>query len=109
MEIDLVSELLPSGGFEGKVTAMGMFSRWFFAIPTSNQDAKTFPKVILNTMTNLAYLLTILISDERSTIVSQVNKEAINTRANKWGAWTISRVNETSVEDWNRRPTIIVA
>ena len=45
MHIDLVPELPPSGGYENIVTAMDVFSRYLFAYPTSNQDAKTFAKV----------------------------------------------------------------
>ena len=41
MQIDLVPELPPSGGYENFVTAMDVFSRSLFAYPTSNQDAKT--------------------------------------------------------------------
>ena len=40
MQSDLTPGLPPSGGFENIVTAMDVFSRYFFAYPTSNQDAK---------------------------------------------------------------------
>ena len=36
MQIDLVPELPPSGGYENLVTAMDVFSRYLFAYPTSN-------------------------------------------------------------------------
>ena len=45
MQIDLVPELPPSGGYENIVTAMDVFSRCLFAYPTSNQVAKTIAKV----------------------------------------------------------------
>ena len=45
MQIDLVPEFPPSGGYENIVTAMDVFSRYLFAYPTSNQDAKTIAKV----------------------------------------------------------------
>ena len=48
MQIDLVPGLPPSGGYENIVTAMDVFSRYLFAHPTSNQDAKTIAKVIIN-------------------------------------------------------------
>ena len=51
MQIDLVPELPPSGGNENIVTAMDVFSRYLFAYPTSNQDAKTIAKVLINIMT----------------------------------------------------------
>ena len=44
MQIDLVPELPPSGGYENIVTAMDVFSGFLFAYPTSNQDAKTIDK-----------------------------------------------------------------
>ena len=64
MQIDLVPELPPSGGYENIVTAMDVFSCYSFAYPTSNQDAKTFAKVLVNIMTKHAYLPTTLISDK---------------------------------------------
>ena len=64
MQINLVPELPPSGGYENIVTAMDVFSRYLFAYPTANQDAKTFAKVLSNIMTKHAYLPTTLISDK---------------------------------------------
>ena len=75
MQIDLVPELLPSGGYENIVTAMGVFSRYSFAYPTSNQDAKTIAKVLINIMTKRAYLPTTLISDKGTAFVSHVIEE----------------------------------
>ena len=62
MQIELVPELPPSGGYENIVTAMDVFSRYLFPYPTSNQDAKTIAKVLINIMTKHAYLPTTLIS-----------------------------------------------
>ena len=64
IQIDLVPELPPSGGYENIVTAMDVFSRYLFAYPTANQDAKTIAKVLINIMTKHAYLPTTLISDK---------------------------------------------
>ena len=75
MQIDLVPELPPSGGYENIVTAMDVFSRYLFAYPTSNQDAKTIAKVLINIMTKHAYLPTTLISDKGTAFMSHVNKE----------------------------------
>ena len=44
MQIDLVPELPPSGGYEDIVTTMDVFSRNVFAYPTSSQDAKNDSK-----------------------------------------------------------------
>ena len=64
MQIDLVPELPPSGGFTNIVTAMDVFSRYLFAYPTSNQDATTIAKVLINIITKHTYLPTTLISDK---------------------------------------------
>ena len=74
-QIDLVPELPPSCGYETIVTAMDVFSRYLFAYPTSNQDAKIIDKVIINIMTKHAYLQTTLISNECTAFMSHVNKE----------------------------------
>ena len=75
MQIDLVPGLPPSGGYENIVTAMDIFSRYLFAYPTSNQDATTIAKVIINIMTKHAYLPTTLISDKGTAFTSHVTKE----------------------------------
>ena len=75
MQIDLVPELPPSGGYENIVTAMDVFCRYFFAYPTSNQDAKTIANVLIIIMTMHAYLPTTLISDKGTAFLSHVNKE----------------------------------
>ena len=75
MQIDLVPELPPSGGYENIVTAMDVLSRFLFAYPISNQDAKTIAKVLINIMTKHAYLPTTLISDKGTAFMSHVIKE----------------------------------
>ena len=75
MQLDLVPELTPSGGYENIVTAMDMFSRFLLAYPTCSQDAETSAKVIINIKTKHAYLPTTIISDKRSVFMSQVIKE----------------------------------
>ena len=75
MQIELVPGLPPSGGYENIVTAMDVFSRYLFAYPTSNQDAKTVDKVITNIITKHAYLPTTLISYKGTAFSSHVIKE----------------------------------
>ena len=75
MHIDLVPGLPPSGGYENIVTAIDVFSRYLFAYPTSNRDAKTVAKVIFNILTKHAYLPTTLISDKGTAFTSIVIKE----------------------------------
>ena len=75
MQIDLLPELPPFGGYENFVTAMDVFSRYLFAYPTSNQDANTIAKVLINIKTKHAYLPTTLISDKGTAFMSHVIKE----------------------------------
>ena len=75
MQIELVPGLPPSGGYENIMTAIDMFSRYLFAYPTSNQDAKTVAKMINNIMTEHAYLPTTLFSDKGTAFISHVNKQ----------------------------------
>ena len=76
MQIGLVPGLPPSGGYQNIVTAMDVFSRYLFAYPTSNQDAKsTIAKVIINIMTEHGYLPTTPISDKGTAFTSHVIKE----------------------------------
>ena len=75
MQLGLVPELPPSGGYENIVTTMDVFSRYFFAYLTSSQGAKTIARVIINIMTKLAYLPTTIISDKGSVFMSQVINE----------------------------------
>ena len=75
MQIDLVPEVPPSGGYQNFVTAKDMFSRYLFAYPTSNQHSKTIARVIINIMTKHPYLPTTLISDQGTAFMSHVIKE----------------------------------
>ena len=74
MQNDLVPGLPPSGGFENIFRAIDVFSRCLFVYPTSNQDAKTVAKVIINIMTKHAYLPTTLISDKGTSFMSHAIK-----------------------------------
>ena len=75
MQTDLVPGLPPSGDFKNIVTAMDVFSLYLFGYPTSNQNAKTIAKVIINFITKHAYLPTTLISDKGTAFMSHVIKE----------------------------------
>ena len=54
---------------------MDVFPRSFFADPTSNQEAKTIARVIINVMIRHGDLPTTLISEKGSAIMSYVIKE----------------------------------
>ena len=111
MQIDLVPELPPSGGYENIVTTMDVFSPCLFAYPTSNQDAKAIAKVFSNIMTKQAYLPTTLISDKGTAFMSKVIKEVAGVlgitlkHATTKHAQTIGLLQRS----WDRRAEIIVA
>ena len=98
MQLDLVLESHPSGGFEKIVTAMDVFCCFLLAYLTSNQDAKTIPGVKTNIMTNHAYFPTTIILDKASVFMSHVITEVAvvliitfkarhnKARANEWHA-----------------------
>ena len=75
MQIDLLPELPPSGGYENIITAIDVFSRYAFAYPVSNPTAVNTTKIIIVIMTRHAYLATLIITDKRSVFVSQVIHE----------------------------------
>ena len=75
MQIDLVPELPPSGGYENTGTAMDVFSRYLFAYAASNQDAKPNTKGTNKLKTKHAYLPMTLISDKGTAFMSHVVKE----------------------------------
>ena len=54
MQFDLVVQVPPSGDYENIVTTMDVFSRYFFAYLTSNQDTRNFAKVLKIIMTKHA-------------------------------------------------------
>ena len=82
MQIGLVPELPPSGGNENILIAMDVFSRYLIAYPTSNQDAETIAKVLINIRTKHVYLPATLISDTGTAFMSQVIKEVAGVLGN---------------------------
>ena len=75
IQIDLLPELPPSGGYENIITAIDVFSRYAFAYPVSNATAVNTSKVVIDIMTRHAYLPTLIITDKGSVFVSQVIHE----------------------------------
>ena len=79
MQIDLLSELPLSGGYENIITAIDVFSRFAFAYSVSNPTAVNTAKVIIDIMTRHAYLPTLIITDKGSVFGSQVIHEVAET------------------------------
>ena len=75
MQIDLLPELPPSGGYENIIKAIYVFSRYAFASPVSNPTAVNTAKVITDIITRHSYLPTLIITVTGSVFVSQVKHE----------------------------------
>ena len=75
LQMDVVPNLPPSGGYHYIITAMDVFSRYLFAYPVTNANAPTVAKVIMDIMCKHTYLPTTVISDKGSAFISQVLSE----------------------------------
>ena len=75
MQIDLLPELPPSGGYENIITAIDVFLSNAFAYPVSNPTAVNTAKVIIYNVTRYAYLPTLIITGKESVFVPQVIHE----------------------------------
>ena len=78
MQIDLLPNLPPSGGYENVLTAIDVFSRYLFAYPLTDASAINVAKALIDIMTKHSYLPTTLITDKgtafTSTIIAEVTQ-----------------------------------
>ena len=78
MQIDLLPNLPPSGGYENVLTAIDVFSRYLFAYPLTDASAINVAKALIDIMTKHAYLPTTLITDKgtafTSTIIAEITQ-----------------------------------
>ena len=72
MQIGLVPELLPNGGYENIITAIDVFSTYAFAYPVSNPTAVNTVKIIIDIRTRNTYTHTLIITGKGRVFVSQV-------------------------------------
>ena len=75
MQIDLLPNLPPSGGYENIITAMDAFSRYLFAYPVTDASATNTAKVIIDIKTKHTYLPTTLITDKGTAFTSRLVAE----------------------------------
>ena len=75
MQIDLLPNLPPSGGYENIITAMDVLSRYLFAYPVTDASATNTAKVIIDIMTKHTYLPTTLITDKGTAFTSKLVAE----------------------------------
>ena len=72
MQIDLLSNLPTSGGYQTVMTAIDVFSRYLFAYPLTEATAANVAKVIIDIMTKHSYLPSTLITDKGSAFTSKI-------------------------------------
>ena len=65
MQIDLLPNLPPSGGYENVLTAIDVFSKYLFAYSLTDASAINVAKALIDIMTKHSYLPTTLITDKR--------------------------------------------
>ena len=75
LQIDLLPNLSPSGGYENVSTAIDVFPRYLFAYPLTDASAISVAQVLIDLMTKHAYLPTTLITDKGTAITSTIIAE----------------------------------
>ena len=75
LQIDLLPNLPPSGGYKNIITDLDVFSRYFFAYPVTDASAISTAKVLIDIMTRHTYLPTTLITDKGTAFTSRVVEE----------------------------------
>ena len=72
LQINLLPNLPPSGGYENIITALDVFSRYLFAYPVTDASAISTAKILIDIMTRHTYLPTTLITDKGTAFMSHV-------------------------------------
>ena len=76
MQIDLLPNLPPSGGYQNVLTAIDVFSRYLLAYPVTDASTINVAKVRIDIITKHAYLPTTLVTDKgiafTSTIIAEI-------------------------------------
>ena len=75
MQIDLLPNLPPSGGYENVLTAIDVFSRYLFAYPLTDASAINVAKALIDIKTKHSYLPTTLITDKGTVFTSTITAE----------------------------------
>ena len=75
LQIDILPNLPPSGRSDNIITAIAVFSRYFFAYPSTRITAPTVARVIMDILCKHAYLPTTIITDKSIQFNSQVTRE----------------------------------
>ena len=101
MQIDLLLELPPNGGYENIITPIDVFSRYAFACPVYNPTVVNTAKVIIDIMTRHAYLPTLIMTDKGSVFVSQVIHEVAEILGINLKHATTKHAQTIGVPEWS--------
>ena len=75
LQMDILPNLPPSGGYDNIITAIDVFSRYLFAYPVTRITAPAVAKVIMDILCKYTYLPTTIITDMGTQFNSHVTKE----------------------------------
>ena len=75
LQMDILPNFPPSGGYDIIITAIDVFSRYLFAYPVTRITAPAVAKVIMDILCKHTYLPTTIITDKGTQFNSQVTKE----------------------------------
>ena len=75
LQMDILPNLPPSGGYDNIITAIDVLSRYLFAYPVTRITAPAVAKVIMDILCKHTYLPTTIITDMGTQFNSQVTKE----------------------------------
>ena len=75
LQVDILPNLFPSGGYDNEITAIDAFSRYLFAYPDTRITAPAVAKVIMDILCKHTYLPTTIITDMGTQFNSHVTKE----------------------------------
>ena len=75
LQIDILPNLPPSGGYDHIITAIDVFSRYLIAYPVTRISATTVSRVIMDILCKHTYLPTTIITDLGTQLNAQVTHE----------------------------------
>ena len=75
LQIDLLTNLPTSGGYQTVMTAIDVFSRYLFAYPLTEATASNTAKYLIDIMTKHTYLPTTTITDKGTALTSKIIAE----------------------------------
>ena len=75
LQMDILPNLPPSGGYDNIITAIDVFSRYRFAYPVTRITATAVARVIMDILCKHTYLPSTILTDMGTQFNSQVTRE----------------------------------